>query len=114
MATKKKQETEVPTPTEDEVLEVLRAPCLNMSQEGQVRNMINDAAANAEHHARASVTSNELQLFAAMAMQGMLANRSNVGLDPHVLARKAVAQADALQEAIMSTAAAEEAAYDEE
>ena len=47
-----------------------------------MNDMIADAAGKAEHHARASVTSNELQLFAAMAMQGMLANRSNVGMGP--------------------------------
>ena len=69
-----------------------------------MKYMIDQAAAKAEHHARASVTSNELQMFAAMAMQGMLANRSNVGMPEDKLAQKAVSQAVALSDALMVAA----------
>ena len=75
--------------------------------EDNVKDMIADAAVNAEHHARASVTSNELQLFAAMAQQGMLANRSNAGMDPDKMARAAVMHAEALVMALTPVPPAE-------
>ena len=74
---------------------------LTLKQRDQVREMIADAAGKAEHHARASVTSNELQMFAAMAMQGMLANRTNVGMTPEKIARMAMLHAVELANALM-------------
>ena len=100
-------ETEAPVGVnEDRVAAMIGVPASGLS-EAQVQDMIADAAGEAEHHARASVTSNELQLFAAMAQQGMLANRSNAGMDPDKMARAAVMHAEALVMALTPVPPAE-------
>ena len=112
MATKKTPEADVPGTavplSEAQVRNIIAESMIPVLSEGEVANMISDmiasSAGKAEHHARASVTSNELQMFAAMAMQGMLANRSNVGMPEDKLARMAVSQADALSYALMAAA----------
>ena len=105
MATKKTPEADTP---EVYAAGVPEAPLSEAPlSEAQVKDMIANAAAKFEHHARASVTSNELQMFAAMAQQGMLANRSNVGMDADKLAKAAVQHGYALAEALEDAAYAE-------